>query len=403
MKENHSNVAFFAHEYPTWITDEIIILRKNGIKVQVFSFLEKSIFNENIINNNIDPIFIKPSDKNLYRIIGNFIKSPVLFGKLLIIFISIIIKYNFSWKSSITSIPCILEASRKINKNAQFIHAHFANMVGLQAALIAKILKLPFSVTVHAGDIYWPNLILKFVLDSAMKISSENKHNIDYLVEKKDIEREKIFLSYMGVLKTKEIKYNNKKLNKKSGITLGSLALFVEQKGLADLIEAVSILIQKQMNIILILGGDGPLKNDLMEKVTSLKMNLYVYFEGFINTSERERFFEKLDVFCLPSVTDSLGGKEGIPVVLMEAMAFGIPVISTRHSGIPELIIDGYTGMLVGEHRPVEIAEKVEIAINNPKLLNYLSKNAYEYVSEKFDMNKNIIQKAKTLGWLNNS
>jgi len=191
LKENHSNVAFFAHEYPTWITDEINILRKNGVEVQVFSFLEKSIFNENIINNNIYPIFIKPSDKNLYRIIVNFIKSPVLFAKLLIIFISIVIKYNFSWKSSIKSIPCIIEASRKINKNAQFIHAHFANMVGLHAALIAKILNLPFSVTVHAGDIYWPNRILKFVLNSAMKISSENKHNIDYLVEKKRILKEK--------------------------------------------------------------------------------------------------------------------------------------------------------------------------------------------------------------------
>jgi len=377
MYKKKTSVAFFVHEYPTWITDEINILRKEGIKVQVFSFIEKSIFHRNIINNNLKPIFIKLAENNNYKLLlrffGNFIKSPFLFIKLSIVTIFILKKKVYPWKSLIKTIPSILEASRKLDKNTQFIHAHFANETGFFAAIISKILKRPFSVTAHAGDIYLPNPKLKFVLNSASLICTISQYNMDYLVTNEGINKEKLYLSYLGIPTPKKNKYRLK-LNSINPIKIGCLAFFVEKKGISDLINAINLLINKKIKVTLLLGGEGPLKEKLMRLVNFLNIKSNILFKDFIDISDRNDFFNEIDIFCLPSITDSRGGKEGIPVVLMEAMAFGVPMISTRHSGIPELVIDNYTGMLVDEHNPEQIAKKIEYCLENPKILKKLSK-----------------------------
>lgn len=398
----NTDISFFVQEYPTWITDEINTLRNKRLKVDVISFQKESIFENNIKLNNIAPIFILPPSKDVFRILKSIIKHPILFLKTAFLFVILIFKYNISWKLLFVSLPCIIDATKAIDKNSKFIHAHFAGLNGFYAAVISKILRIPFSVTVHAGDIYLPNTLLKFILSTSVKISAENRLNIEFLVDKINIERNKIFLSYMGVLKNDKIKYS-KKLNKSDVFTIGSLALFVEKKGLEYLIRAIKILLERKVSIRLKLGGDGPLRNKLKEQVNSLGISSHVEFKGFIEPENRDQFFEELDVFCLPSVTDADGGMEGIPVVLMEAMKYGVPVISTRHSGIPELIEDSVTGFLTEEYNYKQLADTIEAVINNPIQSKQMSINAFDLVSLKFDIKKNNIKKAEELGWLDNN
>lgn len=91
------------------------------------------------------------------------------------------------------------------------------------------------------------------------------------------------------------------------------------------------------------------------------------------------------DIFLAPSVTSQSGDQEGIPVVLMEAMAHGLPVVSTRHSGIPELVIDNQTGFLVGEREVDELAEKLALLISSPDLLKTFGHAGRQVVEDQYN------------------
>ncbi|MEE9302856.1 MAG: glycosyltransferase, partial [Thiotrichaceae bacterium] len=142
-----------------------------------------------------------------------------------------------------------------------------------------------------------------------------------------------------------------------------SVARLVEKKGLEYAIKAFSRLrfsSQENFNFQYRIIGDGPLLESLQQLVTDENLGEYVLFLGS-KTSEEVAFeLGCAHIFLAPSVTASDGDMEGIPTVLMEAMATGLPVISTYHSGIPELVEDGVSGVLVKERDIPGLATAIE-------------------------------------------
>lgn len=128
------------------------------------------------------------------------------------------------------------------------------------------------------------------------------------------------------------------------------VARLTEKKGIPDAIRAVQFLQAHGLDTVLHLVGDGENRVQLEELTASLKLQNQVQFHGFLDQDQVKVQFQTSDLFILPSVVAQDGDMEGIPVSLMEAMAQGKPVISTIHSGIPELITHGKTGFLVPEH-----------------------------------------------------
>jgi glycosyltransferase involved in cell wall biosynthesis len=116
---------------------------------------------------------------------------------------------------------------------------------------------------------------------------------------------------------------------------------------------------------------------------------------GCIFQEELETFLHKADIFVLPCVIADNGDIDGIPTVLMEAMATEIPVISTAVSGIPELVIDGETGLLVPEKDEISLAETMEHLIANEDLRIQLGRNAREHVMKDFSMGSNAAKLAR--------
>ena len=176
------DIAFFVHDTPTWIIDQIVTLKNAGLDVRVFSFTKDSIFSKNLKLNNIQPVIISWGVKKYHRISHSFIKSPIRFIKLLIVSVSIHSKFNYSLKTIIKMFPSILDISDLLMSDPpNFIHANFASLPGFFTSLVSGLIKKPFTVTVHAsGDIYRPNPILEYVLNSAASISSVNYFNIKY-------------------------------------------------------------------------------------------------------------------------------------------------------------------------------------------------------------------------------
>ena len=176
---------------------------------------------------------------------------------------------------------------------------------------------------------------------------------------------EKIKVHHMGI-DVEMFNVNNQKETHSKNINLLSVGRFVQKKGFEFAIRAVAALIQQGHKICYQIVGSGPLEEDLKTLVKELHIEKQVDFLGMLNAQEIKQEFQQAHIFLLPSVTADNGDKEGIPVVLMEAMASGLAVVTTEHSGIPELVKDRSSGFLVPERNVELIVERLDQLICHP-------------------------------------
>ena len=145
-------------------------------------------------------------------------------------------------------------------------------------------------------------------------------------------------------------------------------ARFTEKKGIRYAVEAVAKVKKREpsLQIQYDIVGEGELLAEIRELIASLGMIASIKLHGAKSHSEVRILLDEADVFMLPSVTASDGDQEGIPVALMEAMASGLPVVTTKHSGIPELVEDGVSGYLSPEKDSDSLAESIFKLVDNP-------------------------------------
>jgi len=174
----------------------------------------------------------------------------------------------------------------------------------------------------------------------------------------------------------------------RKGIRLLTVARLVEKKGVRYGIEAVANLLHIYPELEYSVVGDGPLKQDLQALIGRLNCGGRIRLLGWKDQSEILQIMKDADILLAPSITDRNGAKEGIPVVLMEALALGVPVVSTFHSGIPELVIDGKCGFLVPEADPEALREKLEVLIHDPELMAEMGRNGREIIEQNYDIEK---------------
>lgn len=171
-------------------------------------------------------------------------------------------------------------------------------------------------------------------------------------------------------------------------IRIVSAARFVEKKGLAYGIEAVKHLIEKGYQVHYEIAGDGPLREDLKHLISQYHLEEDVCLAGWKTQTEWIEMMQNAQIVLAPSVTARDGDMEGIPVQLMEAMAMGKIVVSTYHSGIPELIRDGVNGYLVHERDAGELADKIEDVFKAPEHWADVAENARRTVAEQFNIDR---------------
>jgi len=149
------------------------------------------------------------------------------------------------------------------------------------------------------------------------------------------------------------------------------------RKGVYDILDAAERLSPKE--VVIFLCGDGEISN-VKKKVEEKGIGKWVKIMGWIDGKRKELMFKKAHIFLLPSYN------EGLPMSILEALAYGIPVISTPVGGIPEAIRDGQNGFLIPPGRPDLIVDTLRKIANNPELWKQLSLNARKTYKEKFDM-----------------
>jgi glycosyltransferase involved in cell wall biosynthesis len=266
------------------------------------------------------------------------------------------------------------------------IHAHWGSTTSTIAFIINKITNIPWSFTVHRWDIL-ENNILKKKCETAsfVRCIDENGHKRMVEIIKERFLINKLLIIHMGV----DIPEINQEKDSSSGVfTLLCPANFEPVKGHKYLIEACRILSDKDTKFKCLIAGDGPLENELKGLVEEFSLKGSIEFLGRL---PHEKLFNlyttgKVNAVVLPSIVTEDGENEGIPVALMEAMSYGIPVISTNTGGIPELIGDGF-GIILKEKDPKAIANAIEKLMNDESLYNKLVEKGKHKVRMSFNIN----------------
>ncbi len=190
--------------------------------------------------------------------------------------------------------------------------------------------------------------------------------------------------------------YKKRTLNPGEKIRIVTVGRLVEKKGMKYAIRAVAKLVKKYPHIEYTIVGDGPLREQLALLITTLKLEDHVTLYGAATHNEVVKILNKAHIFVLSSVDGSDGNQEGIPNALKEAMACGIPVVSTFHAGIPELIEDKVSGLLVLQGNSGDLAKKIQYLIMNPEKWVSMGQAGRKKVEQEFEI-ENTVDKLERL------
>lgn len=273
-------------------------------------------------------------------------------------------------------------------RHIDHIHAHFANYPTDLAMFTSDRLALSFSFSAHAQDIYTqPSTSLATKIEKAKFVITCTKYNKKYLssICRPDGQQEKIHCIYHGVDWGKWQNKTPKQVIDPKKIKLLSIARLVEKKGIDDLINAVSLLKISGYDISCTIIGEGPMRRKHIQDIKQSGLESAVIIKDFMPHAEIKKQFKKHDIFVLPSVIASNGDRDGLPNVLLESLAMGMPTVSTTISAIPELIQDRETGIIVPTESPQKIAKAIQLLVNSPELVRTLRVNGLEKVKKDFD------------------
>ena len=269
------------------------------------------------------------------------------------------------------------------------VHAHFAGMAARTAFWIGKFFPITFSFTAHANDIFAPRKFeigLDKLVGAARVVVTETDYAEKFLRERFPECADRIHRVYNG-LNLAEFRRATFSSDPPSIVAIGRV---IVKKGFANLIRASALLVERGKSFRCEIVGEGPLENQLRAQIEQLRLQEFVQLPGPKPQHELRARLANASVFVLPSVPEPEGGMDNLPTVIMEAMATGLPVVSTRVGGIPEMVIDNQTGFLVQPEDAVALAGAIEKVTNDRSLGQTLGRAGYERAQKLFSIEKNV-------------
>ncbi len=203
---------------------------------------------------------------------------------------------------------------------------------------------------------------------------------------------EKVMVNFSS-LNLKRFSFKERSPHFEKEIRLITTGRIVEKKGIHVALKALALLVEQYPQIRYTIAGDGSYKEIITQQVQDLKLEEYVTFTGPYTADELPGLLDQADIFVGPSVTASSKDQDAIPNTLKEAMAVGIPVVTTYHGGIPEMITNGVNGLLAEEYDAQGLAKNITYLINHPEALPRLTKAARKTVEDTFELcvNNNLL------------
>lgn len=277
------------------------------------------------------------------------------------------------------------------------VHAHFAGMAARTAFWIRRFFGLGYSFTAHANDIFVPRDFVVSVarlIESAEAVLTVSDFAVRALQERYPNAAKKIHRIYNGI----DVSAFPLATFHHAVAKIVSIGRLIEKKGFRDLIDACAILARKGAVFSAEIIGEGPLESDLRGRIAQHGLESKVSLPGPLPQSEIAPRLATATMFVLPCRTEAMGGMDNLPTVIMEAMAAGLPVVSTRVAGVPEMVEDGQTGLLVSEGDVTGLASAMATIANDQNLARTLGTRGRQVAIEKFSIDKNVAQLRQILG-----
>ena len=269
-------------------------------------------------------------------------------------------------------------------RGIEHLHAHFATVATDVARLAARLAGVPYSFTAHAKDIFHETVQpddLRGKLEEAAAVVTVSDFNLAYLRATFGAAAARVRRVYNG-LELDRFPYAEPRARPRRVVAVGRL---VEKKGFDVLLESAALMSARGVDFTLDLIGGGPLETPLERRMAELDLAGRVRLRGPQPQAEIARAVSEAAAFAAPCVVGRDGNRDGLPTTLVEAMALGTPCVSTDVTGIPELVRDGDTGLLVPQNDAAALAAVLERLLADPALRITLATRARRRIEEDFD------------------
>jgi glycosyltransferase involved in cell wall biosynthesis len=391
-------VAYLVSRFPvvteTFILREILELERHGTPVEIFSLLHQR---EAVMHEEARPL--------LSRVCYGSLGVLALLRSHLHYFIRRPRQYLRVWWAAIRgnlksaefltrAVYVLLQAPRFARKmeeaGVEHVHAHWATHPALAAFVIRRLTGLPYSFTAHAHDLYVQRAMLGEKLREASFVVTISAFNRRLLTELYGPEiANKTAVVHCGVDPSSFASPRVRMRRAGSEVTFLCVASLRDYKGHRYLIDACTQLAEQHLPFRCLLVGEGEERPNLETLIQRRGLEDRVKLLGAQPQDRVRELLRACDAVVLPSVVTDYGKMEGIPVALMEALAAERPVVATRISGIPELVEDGVTGLLVPERDPLQLSRALQRIAHEPLLGSLLASAGRRKVMRQFNLSAN--------------
>jgi glycosyltransferase involved in cell wall biosynthesis len=385
-------LAYVLKRYPrlseTFILNEVLELQRQGINITIVAMKDPG---EAIVHDNVRalkaPIYYLPPkacigfEKLAVRALTSFSGNTSLLGPETL-------RGEWSRGDYSAWLQAAMVAPLVKSLGIDHIHAHFATSATTAALALSTMTGIPFSFTAHAKDIYHESVDQKALAEKIQRarfVITVSEYNRAYLRRTYGGAAAQVQRIYNG-LDLERFRYEAPWERPARIVAVGRL---VEKKGFADLIEACALLAGQGRHFSCQIVGTGPLESHLRARIGQLGLQANVELVGPRSESEVMKLIQGAAVLTLPCVIGMDGDRDGLPTVLLEAMALGTPCVSTDVTGIPEVVRDGETGLMVPQHEPAALAEAIERLLGDSRLRVQLAGQARRLIEAEFDLRRN--------------
>jgi glycosyltransferase involved in cell wall biosynthesis len=385
-------VRSFPRVSETFIINEILELERQGFDLRVYSMIDPTdAIRHRLVDQIQSPIRYLPNP--VWRALGTVIADHCRCLAL-------------APRSYVTTLGCAV-ATGDLRLIARFpqapslvrmltadgvthLHAGFVHTPGSLAYLASMLSGVPYSLATHARDLYRaaPALLRK-KLAGARVVFTCTRYNVGHL--QRVVDRGQ-------AVRVRHV-YHGTSLERFRFASCGGIeppvilavARLVEKKGLEDLIQACAILRGRARRFNCHIIGTGVLKAPLLRLIRRLGLDRLVTLEGALDQEAVMAWYRRATLMALPCRVARDGDRDGIPNVLIEAAACGLPIVATPVSGIPELVADEQSGLLVPPRDPAALADAIERLLQSADLRERVRVNARKTVEERFDLRRNAL------------
>jgi len=387
------SVAYVMSRFPklteTFILFEILAVEETGVRVELFPLLrtdERTMHPEArplVDRANFSPFLSWPIVRSQWRALRRRPRGYI--GALVSI-----VRHGFGSRNylfgGLAIFPKAVHAGNlMLDAGVVHVHCHFSNHPATAGFVINRTTGLPFSFTAHGSDLHVDRHLLRLKLETARFAVTVSRFNRQVITEECGSELAgKVSILHCGV----DLDVF-RPANRAPGMRIVCVGTLHEVKGQRFLLEACAELGRAGIEYRCRLVGEGEDEAMLRQVSAELGITHRVEFLGRRTREEIAELLRDSTVLVAPSVPTAEGKREGIPVALMEGMSTGLPVVASNLSGIPELVIDEQTGLLVRPGDSSGIAAALSRLHDDQDLAARLGRNARELVETEFDVRAN--------------